>query len=228
MAERTPGSGWGTWIVLVVAWVGGAGSALAHGGGAGDHLRIGYYFGHDASYEAPADPPEPATLLVDTHPWELDEVFYDLAPATGLLKGWLGTLPGFEPLLPDEQEFDGHGFYSWLDPAYALAPVNAVLHLDHIDAGFSILDPATLQPLTFPNTLGNSDFHLHAVYFVPLSQNATPGQVFNATFHLSDAGGALRDSEPFTVQFRVVPEPGTPALLAGGVLLWKRPRRGPA
>lgn len=221
--------GTGSWpgvrITGLVVILGAALPAHGHGGADGDHLKIGYYYGHDGNFEGPADPPQPATLLVDTHPWELGEGFYPLTPTSGLVNGWLGTLPGFEALEPEEQEFDGHGFYSWLDPANPLSSVNAVVHLDSIDAGFSILEPATLQSLTFPRALGHSGFHLHAVYFVPASLNAAPGQVFTATFHLSDSSGTLRDSEPFTVQFRVVPEPCTLALLAGGMLLCSRRRR---
>lgn len=211
-------------LVAVAGWATTSSAVRAHGGADGDHLNIGYYFGHDETFEAPANPPLPATLLVDTHPWELGEVFYPLAPTGGLISGWLGSLPGFEPLAPDAQEFDGHGFYSWLDPGFSLGAVHPVLHLDGIDAGLAILDPATLQPLAFPAVLGTGEFHLHAVYHLPISQNAQPGDVFTATFHLSDAAGTLLDSEPFTVQFQVVPEPASLGLVGLGAMLWSRRR----
>lgn len=185
-------------------------ASRAHGGGTGDHLVIGYYHGHNAGLDGPADPPLPPTLLVDTHPWELAAVFYDLRPLHSVfLQGWNSNLPGFEPLEPADQEFAGHGFFSWLADDYPGGPVDVRLHLDHLDTGLQVLNPAMLQPHPFPLTLGSSAFHLHSVFFVDQSRNARIGDVYTATFHLSDANGSPLDSEPFTVQFRVVPEPAS-------------------
>lgn len=197
---------------------------LAHGGNPGDHLAIGYYFGHDGTFEAPANPPQPATLLVDTHPWELPNHDYDMTPSTGILQGWSSGVPGFATLDVESEEYDGHGFYSYLNPNYNLGTPDLRLHLDHKDTGFSILNPTTLQTQAFPLVLGSEDFHAHLQYFVPLNQHPAEGTIYTATFHLSDASGHLADSEPFTVRFEVVPEPATVALMLLGAMAIRRPR----
>ena len=183
-------------------------SAHAHGGGAEDHLSIGYYYGHDGSFENPANPAWPATLLVDTHPWELDTVFYGLEPVnSAFLHGHVSEIPGFQPLAEADQEFGGHGYYSWLDPGYNHGAVNVILHLDASTPGLQILNSSTLQPQTLPLALG-SDFGPHLLFFVDESEMPAIGSVYTATFHLTDSLGSLADSEQFTVQF-LVPEPGT-------------------
>jgi hypothetical protein len=188
-------------------------SAYAHGGGTEEHLNIGYYYGHDGSYENPANPPQPATLLVDTHPWELGAVFIDLAPVnSAFLQGHLSEIPGFETLSVDDQEFGGHGFYSWLDPGYSHGDVNVILHLDAATPGLQILNSATLQSQALPMTLG-SDFSPHVLFFVDQSLAPGLGTLYTATFHLTDSLGSLADSEPFTLQFQVAPEPSTLGLL---------------
>ncbi len=203
-----------------------ASPAWGHGGGGTeDHLSIGYYYGHDASYESPASPPWPATLLVDTHPWELGNSIYPLTyQSGGILTGWAGEAPGFSTLEVGDQEFGGHGYYSWLDPGYTHGEVDVVLHVDQIDPGLSMLNSSTLQPMT-TWTLG-SDFHGHPTFFIDESENPALGQMFTATFHLSDNNGALADSQPFTVNFQVVPEPAAlSGLLAGFVLMLRIRRR---
>lgn len=180
-----------------------SGSGLAHDGEPGDHLNIGYYFGHDGTFSGPAVPHDPATLLVDTHPWELGEEYFGLEEVSNiLLDGWFADVPGFESLSPSEQEFDGHGFYSWLDAGYSSGAPTVLLHLDSADPGLRVLSPLTLTPLPDTVYLG-TDFHTHAIFFVDRSVNPQPGQVFRATFHLSDAAGRLADSEPFTLQLTV-------------------------
>lgn len=192
-------------LAFTLAAIGLAGPCVAqgdkHDGAPGEHFLVGYYFGHDDSYDGPADPPWDATLLVDTHPWELGKVFFEMQEISNqFLDGWSLTIPGFETLPPAQQEFDGHGFYSWQDPAYSLGSVSVMLHIDHVDEGLQVLSPFTLQPLPEMSFLG-SDFHSHPVYYVDAGVGFKPGQVLTATFHLSDANGALADSEPFTVQF---------------------------
>lgn len=204
-------------LMSLLAGLAPASAAMAHGGEAGDHLAIGYYYGHDGTFEAPASPPQPPTLLVDTHPWELGDVVYELMPSIGLLQGWASGAPGFASLPVDEQEFDGHGFFSFLDPGYTHGAPDLRLHLDAITPGLTVLNPITLQPQTFPLALGGGEFHQHMQYFVPLAANAAIGQEFAATFHLSDANGNLADSEPFTIRFQVVPEPGSVVLMLGAV-----------
>lgn len=201
-----------------------AANVHAHGGGDGTHLSVGYYYGHDEN-ENPADPPWAPTLLVDTHPWELGDVFYDLEPVSGMfLNGWVGQVPGFEPLAVEDQEFGGHGFYSWLDPAYSHGAPDVRLHLDQVQAGLAVLNPDTLQPLANPFSFGASFPHTHFTYFVEQSEAPAVGTVYTATFHLSDANGGLADSWLFTLQFKIVPEPVSIAMVGPAFLLICRRR----
>ncbi len=176
--------------------------AAAHDGVAGEHLNIGFYYGHDGSFEAPADPPLPPTLLVDTHPWELGDVAFMLEPVSNaLLDGWQTTVPGFDTLPVDEQEFGGHGFYSWMDPASGLdGDVAVMLHLVETDPRLQVLSPFTLQPLPAESYLGDV-FHMHAIFYVDAAEGLAAGEMLEATFRLTDANGVLDDSEPFTLRF---------------------------
>ena len=66
---------------------------------------------------------------------------------------------------------------------------------------------------------------MHFTYFVDESEAPAVGTVYEATFHLSDANGALADSWPFTLQFNIVPEPSSLALGAVAALIAFRRRR---
>lgn len=200
------------------------GQAQAHGGGDGSHLAVGYYYGHDAN-ENPADPAWAPTLLVDTHPWELGNVYYDLTPVSGgLLNGWVSQVPGFEPLAVEDQEFGGHGFYSWLDSSYAHGAADVLLHVDSVDAGLVVMNPDTLQPLATPYSFTAAFPHTHFTYFVSESANPQIGDVYTTTMHLSDANGNLADSWPFTLQFKITPEPTSLALMGLSLILLGRRR----
>ncbi len=188
--------------VLVGSCVAGA---FGHGGAPGEHLLIGYYFGHDGSFEAPAQPPAAATLLVDTHPWELDGVVFALPPVQSFLfDGWLTDVPGFEPLAPAEQEFDGHGYYSYLDPSFTGGSPSVRLHVVSIDAGLELLIPPLFTPMSAGQSiaLGFGDFHNHPVFYLDRSVTAESGRFFTVTLSLTDDAGVLAASEPFTLRFR--------------------------
>jgi hypothetical protein len=180
--------------------------ALAHeGGGDGEHLNVGFYYGHDGTFEAPADPAQPATLLVDTHPWELDTVFYqmtfsDEAP----YNGWSTEFPGFRSLLVEDEEDGGHGYYSWLDTSHGVATPDLRLHLVSKDENLTIIDPGTTQALTTPHVIGTDTANHHLIYYVDQSTGVAIDDVLTATFYLTDANGGLAQSENFTVQFRVM------------------------
>lgn len=203
---------WGLCIVAAGLIAAVSVPAFGHGGGDGTHMLVGYYYGHDEE-ENPANPLWPATLLVDTHPWELGDVYFDLLPTSGgLLNGWVSQVPGFEPLATDEQEYGGHGFYSWLDARYTHGTPNVQLHVDSVDAGLQLLNPDTLQQITTYNF--STDFpHTHFTYYVSASQSPAVGDIYTATMHLHDLNGALADSQQFTLQFRIVPEPTSLVLL---------------
>jgi len=180
-----------------------AGLASAHDGVAGDHLSIGYYFGHDGTFEAPAVPAQPATLLVDTHPWELGEVFYNLTPVDSfLLDGWQSTLPGFEPLGADDEEFGGHGFYSWKSDSWTGEAPQVRLQVVEKSEGIQIIAPDTFEPQ--PDVLPLPDeFHLHAIFYVDRATAGEPGTIYSVTYRLTDTTGQLADSEEFTLQFAI-------------------------
>ncbi len=187
--------------------------ALAHeGGGDGEHLNVGFYYGHDGSFEAPANPPEPATLLVDTHPWELDTVFYSLTPTDQVpFNGWSGEFPGFRTLLEADEEESGHGYYSWLNASRGVATPDLRLHLVSKDPDLTILDPGTTTELTYPHVIGTNTANHHLIYYVDQSTGVQEGEVLNATFYLTDANGGLAQSENFTLQFLI----GQDSLLQG-------------
>jgi len=207
-------------IATLVGCAGIAGTAIAsegpdgasrHDGPTGEHLRIGYYYGHDSTFEAPAVPAWPATLLVDTHPWQLGSEVFNMEPVSNiLLNGWELTIPGFERLPADEQELDGHGFFSWAAPDYPYNPVQILLHIVEADPRLQILTPFTLQPLPTVSVLG-SNFHSHPVFFVDESEDIAPGELLMVTFFVSDANGSLADSEPFTLRFSIQPAGCNPA-----------------
>lgn len=200
---------------------------LAHeGGGDGEHLNVGFYFGHDGTTEAPADPAEPATLLVDTHPWELDTVFYSLEPTTSVpFNGWAGEFPGFRTLLEADEELGGHGYYSWLNASRGVETPDLLLHLVSKDAELTILDPGDLSEITTTHSIGTNTANHHLIYYVDQATGLGVGDIVTATFYLSDTNGDYVDSENFTLQFQIVPEPTSAALLGLGGWVMMRRRR---
>lgn len=179
--------------------------ALAHEGGDGEHLNVGFYYGHDGSFEAAADPPQPATLLVDTHPWELGNVFFDMTFSDQApYNGWSTEFPGFRSLAVEDEEGTGHGYYSWLNPEHSVAVPDLRLHLVDQDPSLTIIDPGTSQPLTYPHVIGTDTANHHLIYYVDQSTGAQIDDVYSATFYLTDANGGLVQSENFTLQFRIM------------------------
>lgn len=190
--------------------IGLCGVAGAHDGIVGDHFKIGYYNGHDGSYNAPADPAWPDTLLVDTHPWELDGIFWVVEPTTGgvLGDGWVSDIPGFDSLESADQEFGGHGFFTFEGTG-----VRAALELLSKDDGVEVLR-LDLTPMAIGErlTLGTAPFHAHPFYWVDADTGAGRGDMFEMMFRIVDLNGLMEASEPFVV--RLVLGPGCPGDLA--------------
>ena len=184
--------------------------ASAHDGVVGDHFKVGYYNGHDGTYNAPADPAWPDTLLVDTHPWELDGIFWVIEETSGGLlgDGWISDVPGFDSLVPADQEFGGHGFFSFQGTT-----VRPALELVTKDAGVEVLR-LDLTPMAIGDrlTLGTAPFHAHPFYWVDADTEAARGDHFDIVFRVVDETGQMGDSETFNV--RLVLGPGCPADLA--------------
>lgn len=146
-----------------------------------------------------------------------------LEDVNGLLNGWAGDEPGFEALLEDEPD---EGFYRlasgaqiWLegislDPALKVHnPLNPSLLID--SPGDQLF-------------LGDHELHDHVIWHVDsLDTGFNPLQtVWYGTFKLVDKGTtAYADSDPFTLGFTNVPEPGTLGLLFMGSLAALRRRR---
>ncbi len=146
-----------------------------------------------------------------------------LTAVNRLLKGWAADEPGFEALLEDEPD---EGFYR-------LAP-GAQIWLEGI-----LLDPALkarnpLNPLLVIDSpgdqllLGDQELHDHVIWHVDsLDAGYDPLQtVWQGTFRLVDKGTTgYAASEPFSLSFTTVPEPGTLALLLAGSLTAVRRRK---
>lgn len=204
--------------------------ALAHGGGDGMDLSIGFYYGHDGTYEAPANPAEPATLLVDTHPWELDTVYYALEPTSSssvIFDGWTSSYPAFTTLSVADEEYGGHGYYSWLNADHNVMSPDIELHLVEATQGLTIINSSDYGEVTVDNSfnIGVDTANHHLIYYVEDTGSYGIGDVLTATFYLSDNNGNLADSQNFTLQFEVVPEPTSAMLLGLGGLMAIRRRR---
>jgi len=179
-----------------------AAGATAHEGGAGDHFKVGHYNGHDGSFEAPAVPALPDTLLVDTHPWELENVYWDMPATSGnilLGDGWLTDVPGFEVLEPAEQEFNGHGFFSFWERS-----TRVTLEVLEVSPGLEVLRlDLTTVGVGQRVELGGVPFHSHPLYFVSESSGVSAGDVVRVVFKAIDTTGGMIDSEPFEVKLIV-------------------------
>ena len=146
-------------------------------------------------------------LLIEA---DLDEI-RPLEAVNGLLKGWAGEEPGFEALMEDEPD---EGFYR-------LAPGAQIwLEAISLDPALKVHNP--LNPLLVIDSpgdqlfLGDHELHDHVIWHVDsLDAGFNPLQtVWYGTFKLVDKGTtAYADSDPFTLGFTNVPEPGTLGLL---------------
>lgn len=204
-------------------------TTLAHeGGGDGEHLNVGFYYGHDGTFENPKPQPDPPTLLVDTHPWELDSVFYSLLPST-TFDEWSTEFPGYRTLAIDDQESGGHGYFTWLDNNHGIGGTpDLQLHIvskhddlnifDPFDQGTPLLEGAT-------HSIGVDTQNHHLIYTVEYASGLQVGDVVTAEFYLSDANGFIEDSQVYELQFEIVPEPTSAVLLGLGGLMMMRRRR---
>lgn len=145
---------------------------------------------------------------------DLDEAIelQPIAPG-GLISGYSIDDPGWNVLEVDEPD---EGLFSFVGDGSQMR-----LHVDSLTGDLVVRDPegglADIGPFF---DLGN-DFHKHLLFH---SAGAEIGDHFSATFHLSDTGGNLLDSDPFTLRFTVVPEPATLAVF-GFFATFLRPGR---
>lgn len=157
------------------------------------------------------------TLAIEA---DLDESVF-LEPVSGLFNGWSSTSPGFDALGEDEP---GEGFFTLAGGASIRLEILA------IDAGFAVVQSgggAVADAVGESILLGGSTLHTHPTWY---AQSSVLGGewagTLSATFRLVDAGTTgYESSEPFTMSFTNVPEPGTAALAAVGagcVMLWRR------
>jgi len=145
--------------------------------------------------------------------FDADEVI-GLPPVDGLIAGWALDDPGFTNLSEDEpaEEF-------FVLPAGAEVALEVVA----IDAALSAWTPGFADRLDAPGerwVIGAGDFDEHLTWHIDSTDPDFDAQQteWSATFSfVSNETPGLAASEPFTMTFTNVPEPGTLIVLGLGV-----------
>jgi len=117
------------------------------------------------------------------------------------LHGWSDNDPGFDHASTTEGEVSPlpGGTEIWLEVV-------------SLDAAFFVIDGA-FELLALPGDstfLGGADLHEHITWFIDEQDAGFDAEqcVWEATFRLTDEGGGLADSDPFTLLFTNVPVRG--------------------
>ncbi len=145
----------------------------------------------------------------------------ELFPGDGIFDGlFIHDEPGWENVSADEPP----GLFRLL-PGHRVA-----IQRVSFSPGFAVYDPFTaIEVLAADGDLyefpqappGSGEFHVHLVF----AAGGVEGDVFSATFQLIDVAGVHQPSQPFTLSFVNVPEPGGVALVVLGMAaLWRRVR----
>jgi PEP-CTERM motif len=139
-------------------------------------------------------------------PFHLDE-----SPFPGF-DGYAASDPGFVSTPEDDPD---HGIF--------LLPSNADLEfiLVGADDHIQVWNDTGTAPMQIGEafSIGMPLFHSHPIYHSP---DGTPGEEYTLRVVLRDISGTLADSEVLPITFEIVPEPGSLALLAVGMLALRR------
>ncbi len=202
-----------TGVILVLGWM--CGVPVFAGG----HEHTDFEIGQDGSASHVLLIEGDQDMLMGIEPIVLEP----LSDPFSTLDGWfVAAEPGWEGL---EQDEPAEGLFALL-PGHQIG-----LQRVSFDAGFSMFDGSENPILAgdgasyvFPAD-AKGGFHDDLIFAA--GPGTLLGSELSATFLLTDAEGLHGDSEPFSLSFAVVPEPGTLALVGLGVLGFVgRRRRG--
>jgi hypothetical protein len=176
------------------------------------------HHGHGDDFIIGRDAASPPQITIEADPDVLSgSECIPLPPGEGAYEGLYAVNdPGWIGLEADEPD---EGFYMLL-PNHQVS-----LKRISFDTGFSMFDP-TAGPILendddaylFPPTVDGL-IHSHLIF----AGDGIEGTTWHATFQIVDPSGIHADSEPFTVCFEAIPEPGTLfLLLIGGIAVLRR------